>query len=102
MDFCLRFPARLGSVCRAVWMRVWEVMGLRVEFTSCYLCMLLALSPTPLAFFLHLLAQVARAERVQRRAQQAVPLSERGGVLDRDRGRRRARDQYALISRRSA
>ena len=38
------------------------------------------------------------SERVQRRAQEAVPLSEREGVLDRDRWRRRARAALAAAT----
>ena len=38
------------------------------------------------------------AERVQRRAQEAVPLSEREGMLDRDRWRRRARAAFAAAT----
>ena len=38
------------------------------------------------------------AERVQRRAQEAVPLSEREGMLDRDRWRRGARAALAAAT----
>ena len=38
------------------------------------------------------------SERVQRRAQEAVPLSEREGMLDRDRWRRRARAAFAAAT----